>query len=403
MKPAGWVHDTIKVGDGSGNSIVVAALSVIASGLAEPPLQLMERDSDNAEAKVFDHAITTLWSKPNEHMTDDLSIMYLTWAMHLEGNAYFFKTRDDEGNVIELWPLMPELVEAVSINGAFLSYWLYTVNGQETRINPEDMLHLRLGIDPTNYRLGLAPLKSVLREILGDEEAGQFTTSLLKNMGVPGVILSPDEPGDPGPSKDQADSIKDEYMQKFGGERRGEPLVLTGRMKVEVVSFSPTEMDLTSLRRVPEERVCAVLGVPPIIANLGAGLDRSTFSNTDEAGEHFAERKLVPTWRSIEKQLMAQLAPDFGLSPEQSLQFDLKQVRALQEEMSNLWLRVDRSVRSGWITVADARRRVGLEAGPADDVYLRPIVTAAVPAGAEISTITLPPQPQPALTDANSG
>jgi HK97 family phage portal protein len=257
-------------------------------------------------------------------------------------------------------------------------------------------------MDPNNYRLGMAPLKVVLREILGDEEAGQFTTALLKNMGVPGVILSPDEPGDPGPSKDQADAIKDQYLEKFGGEKRGEPLVLTGRMKVEVVSFSPTEMDMTALRRLPEERVCAVLGVPPIIANLGAGLDRSTFSNMDEAGEHFAERKLVPTWRTIEKQLTAQLGPDFDIAENQRLRFDMRDVRALQEELSNLWLRVDRSIRSGWITVAEGKRIVGLEAQKADEVYLRPIVTVAVPAGAEISTIPITAQPQPAL-DADTG
>ena len=47
------------------------------------------------------------------------------------------------------------------------------------------------GIDPNNTRKGLSPLASLYREIFTDDEAANMTASLMRNIGVPGVVLSP--------------------------------------------------------------------------------------------------------------------------------------------------------------------------------------------------------------------
>ena len=54
------------------------------------------------------------------------------------------------------------------------------------------------------------------------------------------------------------------YKSKFGGANRGMPMVLTGAMNIDVVSFSPADMNLINLGRLPEERVAAVMGVPAV-------------------------------------------------------------------------------------------------------------------------------------------
>jgi len=128
------------------------------------------------------------------------------------------------------------------------------------------MIHLRQNVDPNNMRKGLAPLRGVLREIAGDEAAGQYTAALLHNMAVPGVILSPRDDQMGGPTREEAEAIAEMYKEKFGGKNRGAPMVLSGAMNVEVVSFSPDQMKLAELRRIPEERVSAVLGVPAVLA-----------------------------------------------------------------------------------------------------------------------------------------
>lgn len=406
IRRAGFMRETVEVGDGAGSGMVMACLSVLAAAVTEPPIRVHEGDEDNIVV-TRNPAIEKLWEYPNEFMTKDLLENYITWGTHIDGNAYVVKARDSIGRVAELWPLQYDLVEPMSFSqlpmsglpedffdgltnpqAALIAGYRYTVTGaQEIYVRTKDMLHFRHGLDPHNHRRGYAPLKTVLREILGDEEAGRFSTGLMRNFGVPGVILVPDEYDGLGPDEEQAEAIKSTYQERFTGSRRGEPLVLTNRMKVETVSFSPSELDFKTLRRLPEERVCAVLGVPAIIAQLGAGLDHSSFANMDEAGEHFAERKLIPMWRNIGRQLTAGFRNEAMFGETQRLDYDLRSVRALRQDQDALWSRVDRAVRSGWITIADGRRQVGLEVSTADEVYMRQDRVMTLPRDATVEQI----------------
>ena len=53
---------------------------------------------------------------------------------------------------------------------------------------------------------------------------------------------------------------------------RGKPHVSTAPIRIEQFGFSPEQMSLKDLRRLPEERISALLGIPAIVAGLGAGL-----------------------------------------------------------------------------------------------------------------------------------
>ena len=61
---------------------------------------------------------------------------------------------------------------------------------------------------------------------------------------------------------------RDAYMAKFGGGKKGEPLVLQGDM-TQSFQFSPEEMQFRNLRGIPEERITAVLGVNPTVFGKG--------------------------------------------------------------------------------------------------------------------------------------
>jgi len=213
----------------------------------------------------------------------------------------------------------------------------------------------------------------VLREILGDEAAGQYAAALLHNMAVPGVILSPKDDSMGGPSKEEAEAISAMYKQKFGGKNRGAPMVLSGAMNVEVVSFSPDQMNLTELRKLPEERVSAVLGVPAILAGLGAGLDAATYNNTRELREFFTEQKLVPLWKSVASELTHQLLRKDFDAENYMVKYNLEDVRALSQDKDDVYKRMNTAVQGGWITIAEARKQAGLDTDETHDIYLRPL------------------------------
>lgn len=399
--PSGYV-DTRGIGDGGGNSAVVACLNVLGGSFAEAPIAQYGLDAETGQEQVQALApAAQLVAQPNSAMVGELLWGWTLAATHISGDAYWLKARSAGGRVVELWPLMPDLVEPrdgtgsqataeerllhSQGRGALTAYYEYTSEGRQYRFETSDIVHLRLAIDSDNPRKGKAPLKPVLREVLADEEAGQYAATMLRNMGVPGVVLTPADPDDPGPDDEEADAIADEWENRFGGTNRGRPLVMQGGgMKVNIVSFSPQQMDYSTLRRVPEERVSAVLGVPAILAGLGAGLERATYSNASALREFFTEQKLAPLWRLFGAQLTMQLLPDFTDDPAQRLGFDTTEVRALQQDEGELWNRWQAAASAGLVTVAEFKTAVGLDPYPEDDVYLRPTSLVEVPAGIPI-------------------
>ena len=380
---AGYMRQLSDVGSGTANSIVVACLNVLVNAFSEAPTQILEMQSDGQEQAVLDHPLADLIAQPNPWMTSDLLWAYYIWSTRIDGNAYLYKARNTVGSVIELWPLRPDLVAPHAPDNdptKFIDYYSYRPRGVERRIPPEDIIHLRVALDPNDYRLGLAPLKVALKQVLGDEEASRFSTALLSNMAVPGVVLTPKGDDMIGPNPDEAEAIKDTWTDKFGADRRGEPLVAEAAFDVHVVSFSPQQMDFKTLHRIPEERISGVLGVPAILAGLGAGLERATYANVDGLREYFTEGTIIPDWNRVSRQLTNQLlTADFAPRPGQRVAFDLSQVRALSKDQDKLWERADVAVRGGWLDVASAKRSVGLDPNPADDIYLRSIATEAVP------------------------
>jgi hypothetical protein len=119
---------------------------------------------------------------------------------------------------------------------------------------------------------------------------------------------------------------------------------------------------MTVLHRIPEERISAVMGVPAIIAGLGAGLDRSTLANTREMGEMFTERKLVPQWRADAAKLNVSLKPDFTDDRDISIAFDQKNVRALQEDENDKFERLKKATgEKAFMKRNEARAEIGLD------------------------------------------
>jgi len=374
-----------EVGDGTGNSIVVACVNWIARTFPEAPVTVLDEGPDGQLIRVPRHPFPRLVERPNPHYPGAL-LWYATMVDRAtSGNAYWLKVRNRLGKVVEYWwapswTMEPRWPDDGSV---FISHYDYRPGPmlEPVKYDPRDVVHFRWGLDPENTRKGLSPLYSVLREIFTDDEAANFTASLMRNLGVPGLVISP-ESSAPGArvTPENAEEIKQMAMQKFGGDKRGEPMVLTQPTRVQVLAFSPEQMELRNLRRVPEERVSAVLGVPAIVAGLGAGLDRATFDNVEKLVEFAIEQGIVPIQRIVAAELTVQALPDFDDDENRTVAFDLTHVRALQPDMDKLGERVDRMVRGGWLRVDIGQRLMGVPVDDSQRVYLRAFTIVPVPA-----------------------
>lgn len=362
------------VGDGLDSSVIVAPLLWMARTFPEAPV-VVERSKNPTWEVVNAHPMVALLNRPNPYYSGVLLKQAAMISWGLAGNVYLVKVRGAYGQVEQLWYIPHWLMVPRRERGStqFVDYYEYSYGSGTLKLHPSDVVHIRLGIDPRNQMQGIGPLTSILREVFTDDEAAAFTATLLSNMGVPGLVISPEKEGG-SLNKEQGDRIKADIEDKVTGDRRGKPLVMLGPTKIQQFGFSPEQLNLKALRRIPEERVTAVMGIPAIVVGLGAGLDRSTFANYKEAREAAYESNIIPTQSVFCAELQHQLLPDFEARPDDfRVGFDNSQVRILQEDENRKAARYSLLYRNGVVWRSEARRAMGLDTDKEDDVFIHEV------------------------------
>lgn len=368
-----------EVGDGRGGSIVEPTLRWIGRNFSEARPRVRRPQNGDLEP-VEGHELVRLLRRPNPYYSGITLWQATVPDWKASGDAYWYKVRSAGGRVVQLWWLPSVWVEPrwdATSPTSYIDWYDYTVGGQTMQLDPRDVIHFRNGINPHNTRKGFSDLACVLGEIFTDAEAGMFVSTLLHNLGVPGAFIAPTGDG----SIDPADGelLKQGYMDRTTGAHRGEPLIIPSPVDIKTIAFNPRQMDVRSLRQVAEERITAALGPPAIVVGMGAGLARSTFANFREAREAATEAELVPDWRFFAEEIQQQLLPDFDNPMMAEFDFDLSEVRTLQEDQNALWVRLDNALGKGAITLNESRTARGLDTLPDGDVYYLPINVTVTP------------------------
>jgi HK97 family phage portal protein len=368
-----------------GNSAALACLNVLGTAFSEPPIKVYLKTQEGDEY-IANHPAEQLLNNPNPNMTSSLMNNYIVTSVAVYGDAFLLKLRNDAGAVVQLVPLLADMVEVKGNDEQLITKYQYKQKGNTLDIMPEDMIHLRERIDPRNHRRGLAPLRSVMVEILGDAAASQMGAALVKNTGVPSVVISPKN--DLSMTSDEAENIAEVFGRRFGGENRGRPLVISGgEVDIKTLSFSPKDLEIGKLRYINEERISAVLGVPAILAGLGSGLERATYSNAKELREFFTEQKLIPMWNHFANEFTKQLLlQDFEDNIDYCFKYDISDVRALSQDEDATMQRITQGFNAGFVTVNEARQATQLPPLDNGDYFVRDMTIAEVPVdGSEVT------------------
>ena len=350
------------------NSAVFACLKVLAYSYQEAPLRQYVMQPDGTDEYQDDTPFMALLADPHPSLSSAELAYWLQWAKHLSGNAYLRKIRTRGGAVVQLWPyasrnMWPYTTPEDRARGIFISYYVWDDGfGNREELPVEDVVHFRLGVDEYDHRLGLSPIRRLIRECSSDEQATLFTDALLRNTAVGSlVVTTPDRTL----TAEQAQQLKDNLAARFGGGNRGAVGVLNNGATVTQLGFSPEQLDLKAAHQTPEARIAAVMGVSPMLVGLQVGLEHSIYNNYKQAQEQLFEQTIVPTWRADQRTWEKQLLrPDFETNPKVHVRYDTTEVRALQEDVTAVYTRVSLAVEKGWMTKDEARAEVGLDPLP---------------------------------------
>lgn len=377
------------------SSLLSTVLLWIARRWPEAPIFLTDKNDD----AIYDHPMLDLMQHPNKFYSG-MSLWFGTMlSVVSDGNGYWIKIKAPRDlSVRELWYVPHMFMEPKVNNGSnnFVDYYEYSPGGKSPiKLDPSDVVHFRYGIDPQNIRKGFSPLKSVIRDALTDEEADNFSASMLMNMGVPGLIVSPDLAAGQSIDSKDIDAAKKYFEEQFTGDKRGKPLVMAGPTKVVQFGFDPKSMDIAALRAIPEERVSAVTGIPAAVVGFGSGLAQTKVGATmKELREMAYEDGIIPIQRMIAPELETQLLPEFEPNPRDfKVTFDLSVVRVLQDDQDSLNTRTVAAFNGGVLYLDEARQAIGYESGPNDRIRRVPFSTTEVFEGQTVEPVTPPTEP----------
>jgi len=251
-----WVAEA---GDLSLNSIVSICTRWYLTNFSQVAFNVVNKSSGQKEVQVND--IVELLKDPMNGAIPPS----IVWGNYIQdylllGNAFLRKIRGLGNSVIALEYLPGDMVRPVGNDKVSVLYYIYTTQGQEYRIEKEDLIHWRYGRDTVDIRIGRSPITSVLREIAADNQASSTAYGLIKNGALPSMIIGPDaNDSSVDISPDDAKTIKRRLREDFATDNAGGIAVLSGAYKMERVSFSPNELNLSEIRRLPEERIPAAL------------------------------------------------------------------------------------------------------------------------------------------------
>ena len=376
------------VGDLDTSSLVMSVCNWTGMQLpeAKPAIEILK--SNGETENINDHPCIDLIRRPNPYTiwADDCLAGAVSWW--IDGNWYELKVRDIAGQVVELWYLPHFMVRArypgdggtptvpvTNKTDKFLSHYQYTVPGRDPVLYPkEDVLHIKRGKNLANPRYGVGAFEPLITEVYGDKKAAVFAATILKNMGIVVPMLVPKD-SQISWSDVQAKALKEKWIQQTTGDNVGSPLVSDMPFEAIKFAFSPQELDLKELRKVPESRIAAITGIPAPLLQFLVGLENGTsYAAYAQAREQGYESVIIPIQRAIAEQLTWQLLrSEFDGMDKANLIFDVSDVRVLQEDRDAKYKRTSEAFRAGITTLNEARASIEKsDLGTDGDIYLVP-------------------------------
>ena len=249
------------------SDLITSAIAWLAKGITQSVPTL----------KFANPSLLHVIEQPSTQYSGEDLVTAVTADLCIRGTSYVRIIRS-RGKLLGLmW--LPKVDEATR-EGKFFGYTYYNSNFLPRHVMAKDMIVFKRGLDSDNLRRGVSPLKNLLDEVLTDGEAASFTHALVKNLPVPGLLMGPKEGTFAAKSSDQFKKLETSFQEHFTGNQRGKASLVTHAFDISYVQPDMSKIDLARLRELPEERVCAALGIQPAVLGLGAGLQTTKVGAT---------------------------------------------------------------------------------------------------------------------------
>lgn len=285
----------------------------------------------------------------------------------LWGNAYAQIIRNGKGEIIALYPLMPDRMKVDRDEQGHL-YYEYQVSsddaptnkGATVKLAPDEVMQIPgLGFDGLVGYSPIAMAKNAIGLAIAAEEYG---SKFYANGAAPSGVL--EHPGTlKNPSK-----VRDSWSQTFGGSANSHKVaVLEEGMKYTPISISPNEAQFLETRKFQIDEIARIFRVPP---HMVGDLEKSSFSNIEQQSLEFVKYTLDP-WVSRWEQNMARSLLTAEEKQNYFIKFNVDGL--LRGDYQSRMNGYATARQNGWMSANDIRELENLDRIPAElggDLYL---------------------------------
>ena len=346
---------------------VYSCVRILSEAVASLPLHVY-RYTETGTEKAVDHSIyTIIHDEPNPEMTSFVFRETLMTHLLLWGNAYAQIIRNGKGEVIALYPLMPDRMNVDRDEWGQL-YYEYTVSGDDAPINkdskvrlsPSDVLHIPgLGFDGLVGYSPIAMAKNAIGLAIATEEYG---SKFFANGAAPSGVLE-----HPGTIKDPS-RVRESWQQTFGGSHNSNKIaVLEEGMKYTPISISPEQAQFLETRKVQINGRARIFRGPP---HMVGDLEKSSFSNIEQQSLEFVKYTLDP-WVIRWEQAMHRALLLEDEKKDYFFKFNVEGL--LRGDYASRMNGYATARQNGWMSANDIRQLEDLDRIPAElggDLYL---------------------------------
>jgi HK97 family phage portal protein len=347
---------------------VYSCVRILAEAVAGLPLHLYRYKENNGKEKAIDHTLYhLLHDEPNPEMSSFVFRETLMTHLLLWGNAYAQIIRNGKGEVIALYPLIPNKMTVNRDENGQLYYEysktaddFYNVSNSTVILNPRDVLHIPgLGFDGLVGYSPIAMAKNAIGMAIACEEYG---AKFFANGAAPSGVLE-----HPGTIKDPK-KVREAWQSQFGGSSNaGRVAVLEEGMKYTPISISPEQAQFLETRKFQINEIARIFRIPP---HMVGDLEKSSFSNIEQQSLEFVKYTLDPWVIRWEQSLMRSLL-SHEEKKEYFIKFNLEGLLRGDYESRMNGYSIGRQ--NGWMSANDIRELENLDRiSPEDggDLYL---------------------------------
>lgn len=347
---------------------VYSCVRILSEAVAGLPLHLYRYKEDGGKEKALDHPLYhLLHDEPNPEMSSFVFRETLMTHLLLWGNAYAQIIRNGKGEVIALYPLMPDRMTVDRDKNGRL-YYKYTKSNDDAPtmengsviLDPSDVLHVPgLGFDGLVGYSPIAMAKNAIGLAIAAEEYG---SKFYANGAAPSGVLE-----HPGTIKDPA-RVRDSWNSTFGGSSNSHKVaVLEEGMKYTPISISPNEAQFLETRKFQINEIARIFRVPP---HMVGDLEKSSFSNIEQQSLEFVKYTLDPWVIRWEQALYRTLLSE---DEKKTLFFKFNVEGLLRGDYASRMNGYATARQNGWMSANDIRELENLDRIPAElggDLYL---------------------------------